>query len=115
VSARFWRHDYVKARKPHGCEFCLRTIGPGERYMRGKGFGDHVWSWAECGHCEAFRVLADVVDGWDEDYDRDTFACMEPRDEVERLWLAQWANQWRDDAGVLVAVPRQADLPGASA
>lgn len=54
-----------KARKPHRCEECFRTIHPGETYHRTAGSweGD-FFTLKACGHCCAFRKHIDRADAY---------------------------------------------------
>ena len=56
---------HPRARKPHKCSECGRTIEPGERYERTAGSweGDFFTSLA-CLHCARARVIADYSDGF---------------------------------------------------
>lgn len=103
-----WTHTYPTARKPHTCEFCYRTIVPGEKYLRGTGFGegDGIHSWAECRHCEAFRIICDLGDEWDHTYSRDDFTEADfPDGSDAYVWQVSFLNKWRCYDGELMPVP----------
>lgn len=53
----YWQRP-VKARKPHRCEECCRTIRPGERYELTTGKwpdDDHLGTYKTCHHCVDMR------------------------------------------------------------
>ena len=103
-----WSISYPTARKTHICAMCSRIINPGERYLRGSGFGDGtVWSWSECVHCEAVRRLYDITDG--DEYDADLFDCWadEARDVTELRHAAGFRMKWRTKLGNLLLVPNR--------
>ena len=54
----FYCNVVVKARKPHRCYECHRTIEPGMRYHRlsGKWNGD-IESYSVCRWCESIRAM----------------------------------------------------------
>lgn len=103
-----WRILTPVAQKSHQCEMCLRTIDPGERYLRGSGLYDGHWfGWAECRHCQVFRDLADLYDPCGDDgYDRCCYTDAEfSPGSVEAEWQGQFLAKWRDATGELVPVP----------
>jgi hypothetical protein len=62
----FFAAETPRARKPHRCEECDRTIQPGERYERSFGVIDGAaMTQRVCAHCvEARRWLDRVCGGW---------------------------------------------------
>lgn len=102
-----------RARKPHRCDECARTIEPGEAYRRHSFvFEGRVGCSKCCTHCEVARAwLRDECGGWiyggvlediaehvhDHGYGPD----------LEAL-LAHMRSQWRGPDGSLLAVP---DVP----
>lgn len=62
----FFAEGWRRARKPHPCGECRRTIDPGESYMRsvGKINGD-MSCYKVCAQCRAAaQWLATVCEGW---------------------------------------------------
>jgi hypothetical protein len=57
---------YPRARKPHRCGECFRTIEPGERYTIHKTlFDGRVDVYKLCAHCDVARAwLGDNCGGW---------------------------------------------------
>lgn len=110
-----------RARKPHRCEECFRTIHPGETYHRTAGSweGD-FFTVKACAHCCAFRKHIDRADdGYNESYfggagawvDNGYYAtCDLPGTTwAQRLGLYRMArhfqDRWRDGEGQLRPVP----------
>lgn len=70
-----------KARKPHSCSECARTIEPGERYWLSVvinwGYGNDLEEWRMCANCWATIVLGTQLTGcprnwwWDKIHDLD--------------------------------------------
>lgn len=56
---------HPKARKPHKCYECSRTIEPGERYQRfvGKWEGE-IQRYDTCASCEEIRTVFSCGEGW---------------------------------------------------
>lgn len=101
-----WQIEHPTARKQHRCEMCLRIIEPGERYLRGSGMdGSSAWTWKECAHCEAMRIIWDISDG--EEYNGEMF--YEWSRECESLaqlrHAASYRMQWRTRRGTLLPIP----------
>lgn len=94
------------ARKPHTCQYCGRTIRPGETYRRGAGMdGSHAWAWKECAHCEA--LLLWVITAYDlDEYDAATIADHDPETIAELRLKANWRRKWTRRDGTLVPAPR---------
>lgn len=101
----FYVDSHPRARKPHVCGSCSRTIRPGETYRRGAGMDGTAWTFKECAHCEAlltyvFRLYGEyeyigdeLVDGWDPET-------------VEHLRIkAQWKRKWTRLDGDLYPAP----------
>lgn len=100
----FYTHSFPRARKPHTCSLCARTIDPGETYTRGFGAdGGGAWTWKNCTHCEAFLTRAEVA--CDVEYGVGDFECFEPSTVTEARWLVQWRRGWRRRDGALYPVP----------
>lgn len=103
-----WTRQHPTARKQHQCSICYRTIYPGEKYLRGCGFGEGTaWTWKECAHCEAFLFQCPGI-YMDETYGRDDFSEYEPRSWQESIWKMRWRHMWRHGNGALAAVPSSA-------
>lgn len=78
-----YREQQPRARKPHRCAECARTIPPGERYHRITGLWDGRWDQIhQCRHCVAvsawmntvcggylfYNLLEELIEHWDEGY-----------------------------------------------
>lgn len=101
-----YTHATPKARKPHRCMMCYRTIDPGETYRRGAGMdGSTAWTWIECGHCAEFVRVAFRRSWDDESYGDDLFIDFEPLDIAEARVRAQWRRKWRRLDGTLYPLP----------
>lgn len=104
-----WR----RARKPHRCIECARTINPGERYKRWVTLYDDRWaSDATCGHCcEMIRWLTVVCLG---DFYRGD-AIEEIERHVDELdWMASDSLHWDEErVDQLVGNVRAWSGPGA--
>jgi hypothetical protein len=101
-----WDHTHPKARKPHRCHMCYRTIEPGERYRRTAGMdGSTAWTWIECDHCEAFARFAYRRSWSDDGYDESLFVDFAPETIAEARVRAQWRRKWRRLDGSLYPVP----------
>lgn len=100
-----YTHAEPKARKPHRCMMCYRTIDPGETYRRGAGMdGSTAWTWIECAHCAAFvRVAFSCY--WDESYDETLLIDYEPRSIAEARVKAQYRRKWRRLDGTTYPLP----------
>ena len=95
-----------KARAPHRCDLCNRTIRPGETYLRGAGLdGSCAWTWRECAHCDAIRDVTRVTS--DDEYDYNTIAEWEPRSLGQCRLKVLWRRQWQRADGSLYPVPEQ--------
>lgn len=102
----YWHETRPKARRPHRCWMCSRTIEPGETYRRSAGMdGGTAWTWIECAHCaELVRVAYRRV--WDSDgYDEALLVDFEPESIAEARVLAQYRRKWRRRDGSLYPVP----------
>jgi hypothetical protein len=61
----FGTHRTQRARKPHQCEECQRTIEPGETYDRYAGtYEDQFFTFVSCAHCDVLRAAIQKVDSW---------------------------------------------------
>ena len=95
-------HSRPKARKPHRCEDCGRTIHPGEQYVRTFAVDGNVWTYIECAHCVAIVPLIE----WEDDgYTYDNFDCWEPRTVADLRLKAQWRKRWTRLDGSLYPIP----------
>jgi predicted MarR family transcription regulator len=54
--AHVYSAQWVRARKPHRCDECDRTIEVGERYERATALWDSWSSWALCRDCDSLRT-----------------------------------------------------------
>lgn len=65
-----YRAENRRARKPHRCRECGRTIRPGEHYQTATGLFDGLWHGHRmCSHCEHAGTVLDILCGgwlWDE-------------------------------------------------
>jgi len=94
-----------KARKAHLCEWCGRTIEPGEVYQRAALLSDDgFYDWANCLHCAALVVLCDI-DGYGEGVTDDDITEWEPETWRHHLWKAQWRAKWRRADGTPYSIP----------
>lgn len=92
-----------KARKPHVCQMCGRTIRPGELYRRGVGLDDGTaWTWKECLHCE--QLVRYVNE--DESYDDDLINEWAPETIGHARLRAQYRRKWQRFDGSLYPLPR---------
>jgi hypothetical protein len=97
-----------KARKAHWCEWCGRTIEPGEVYQRAALLGDDgLYDWANCLHCAALVGLCDI-DGYDEGISDEDILEWEPPDIEALRWKVLWRKKWRRADGTLYPVPAKA-------
>lgn len=97
---------HPRARKPHSCDMCRRTIRTGETYRRSAGMdGTSAWTWIECAHCEPFARFAYSSRGWDEGYDETLLIDFEPVDVAQARVLAQYRRRWQRRDGGLCPVP----------
>lgn len=57
-----WTNVSYRARKPHRCDECNRTIHPGETYEKWRSLYEGLWSYGKvCAHCKA---AGRWLDGW---------------------------------------------------
>ena len=106
----FWNHSHPRARKAHRCDMCSRRIDPGETYLRGTGLDGTAWTWKECAHCEAARLIYDISDGGEE-YDPDLFdgwASGVRGAGPELRAAAGYQSRWRTQSGAPWPIPRRA-------
>lgn len=102
----FYASSEPRARKPHRCQTCGRTIRPGETYRRGAGMdGSSAWTFKECVHCTA--VVTYVLHLWGVDeYDDDLLPDWDP-ETIEHMRIkAQWRRRWTRMDGDLYPTPR---------
>lgn len=100
-----YSHTEPKARKPHRCMMCYRTIDPGENYRRGAGMdGSTAWTFIECAHCSAFVRVAYRRYG-DDCYDETLLSDFPPETISEARVVAQYRRKWRRNDGTLYPVP----------
>lgn len=94
-----------RARVPHRCDLCGRTIRPGETYRRCAVFDEGTaWTWRECAHCDSVREIA-LVEVYGSEYGEGLIAQWEPR-EIHHLRLkAMWRRKWIRHDGSLYPVP----------
>lgn len=112
MSAQVIADEDRKARKPHRCGTCGRTIDPGETYRHTCMVdGRDIWTWKECAHCRAMMNIlrlwdwADADDGFNPEWIND----FEPKTIAEaRIWIG-WRGQWRRKDGTLREVPAKAE------
>lgn len=105
----FWAQPtHPKARKPHQCCTCYRTIDPGERYLRGFGIYDgHASDWKQCAHCEAMLPYID----YDDTFSNDDYECWEPGNIRELRVRVHLNKKWRNGTGELYPIPFQKVSP----
>lgn len=102
--------SHPKARKPHRCDVCFRTIGPGEKYDRRAGCWDGTFGvWKECPHCVALIQVYDI-EGWD-DYapGNDDVSQWEPETIPGLRAMVHWRKRWRRADGTLYPIPAKED------
>jgi hypothetical protein len=108
------RHSSVttpKARKPHTCESCRRTIHPGEKYIRQFIADGQVAVYVECIHCNTLADLWDLYQWTNcEGYGREDFEeygrdCAHLDTLRDARWYVQWKRQWRRYDGTLYSIP----------
>lgn len=118
MSSDFGATRTVKARKPHQCEECQRTIDPGERYEKHAGSWEgNFFTWVSCGHCGDAREFIGRIDYqfWEGGYGgvgewfahqlwREYILTFEEGLRSIRL-SRQFANGWRDQFGALIPLP----------
>lgn len=104
-----------KARTPHRCMWCYRTINPGEIYDRAfnrLGYGDKPYTWINCAHCLAFVQLADIQEWCGEGITDECLIDYEP----EGLWdlrlKALYRKKWRRKDGTLYPIPTKENIHG---
>lgn len=102
------------ARMTHQCEFCYRTINPGEKYRITTHVADCIYDWKSCTHCEAMIRECDL---WDYDTGEgigpDTIGEWEPTDIFGLRCKVMWGHGWRrktDES--LYPIPVRAALEG---
>lgn len=119
VTNEFCASAEVRARKPHGCEDCDRTIQPGERYERtsGKCEGD-MFTLKTCLRCKALRVLVHQYElargcAWDESwpptgYLADTLRDYRSEDgawaDDDETWVTVWPDAFPEDVAAVEAL-----------
>jgi hypothetical protein len=99
-----------RARKAHTCDWCSRTIDPGETYRRtGQIFDGRKYAWKGCQHCEAFVSTCDLYE-WAGDFGLgpDDIDQYEPGDIFGARCLVMWRRKWRRKDGTLYPVPAKA-------
>jgi hypothetical protein len=100
-----YHHTHPKARQPHHCWMCGRTIRPGETYMRGAALdGGTAWTWKECAHCERLVTFINSI-AYEDEYGEDLVIEWEPATIAEARVRAQWKRRWTTLAGDLYPVP----------
>ena len=101
-----YSHSRPKARKPHVCVMCGRTITPGENYLRTAGMdGSSAWTWLECAHCEVFVSYAYSASWPDDGYGPDLLSEFAPACVAQARVLAQYRRRWRRLNGDLYPLP----------
>lgn len=103
------RDETPTARKEHQCQFCFRTIFPGEKYRLTVHLDGECWTFKACAHCDAMTTLCGLFD-MDFDgngIDRNTFSEMEPSDSVEEALQEAWRARWRNEDGSLHPIPAE--------
>lgn len=97
-----------KARKPHTCSLCSRTIDPGEMYEYQRNIYDgHIYTWKQCVHCDAMcrMVHFDYSAQLDEGISPEFIADYWPRTIAEARLIVGWRTKWRCKDGTLREVP----------
>lgn len=96
---------HPKARKPHHCWMCHRTIRAGETYLRAVALEDGTAStWKECAHCEALVTFINRVNH-EYEYGEGVVIEWEPITVAEARVRAQWKRGWTTSAGELYPLP----------
>lgn len=101
-----YHRENRKARKPHRCDMCFRTIGPGETYLRGAGMDGTAWTWKECAHCEVLASWVVQSLGLDE-YGEENLINWDPETTGEMRIKVQHRRQWKRRDGDLYPVPQK--------
>lgn len=101
-----WTRTHPRAKKPHNCDSCWRTIRPGERYLRGVGLDGTAWTWKECGHCELLSEFVVSAYGLEE-YGGDDLHEWEPANVSELRVKVQFKKRWARTDGTLYPLPEQ--------
>ena len=99
---------HPRARKPHKCSECGRTIEPGERYERTAGSWEGVFFTSlACLHCARARVIADYSDDYyGEGYYGGLLEWVGNDDDMRTLRArAGFRAQWRYQSGALMPLP----------
>lgn len=100
-----WVEAKPRARKPHVCDDCRRTIDAGETYWRYTLLGEGPpFAWKRCAHCRALLHEIDVT-GWDGLICNGWAWDTEPRTWTEARWLASCRKGWRTRDGRLLPIP----------
>lgn len=97
---------HPRARKPHICDACGRTIQAKEIYRRGAGMdGATAWTWKECAHCELFIAWLRRIKYLGEEYGSETIEVWEPETLSDLRLKACWAKRWTFQSGALMPPP----------
>lgn len=102
------RDETPRARKPHRCQLCGRSIAVGERYhSQFNADGGESWMWRECAHCSAV-----VQTLWNRRFDLEEingFTVFDWLRESGDLALMRLAvgmkRQWRGFADGMMPIP----------
>lgn len=109
--AAFYHRDMIqRARKPHRCDECFRTIAAGESYERvGAKWEGEVCTHRTCGHCLAARAwLDEVCGGWMHGMICEDLS--EHLHDYRSLWLGRvvygMERKWARKDGTMMAPPK---------
>lgn len=101
-----YHREYRKARKPHQCTICRRTIRAGETYLRGSGMDGSAWTRKECAHCDV--LAAWVVKCWGlDEYGEDDVHDWDPETMGELRIKVQLNRRWTRRDGTLYPIPKK--------
>lgn len=105
----FQREEIRRARKPHRCDGCGRTIAPGETYIAQAGkFDSTFYTAAGCTRCayDVARIVAHELDDgcyWSEAWptwqDLGTWfsESMQERTAIADVPVIDWKTEWPND------------------
>ena len=98
--------SHPRARKPHICDTCGRTIQAREIYRRGAGMdGATAWTWKECAHCELLIAWLGRINYLEEEYCPEVIEEWEPETLSDLRLKACWAKRWTFQSGALMPPP----------
>lgn len=105
--------SYPRARRPHECDTCQRTIDPGEKYRSQFGvFDGSGYTFKQCAHCEKVWSIWEPQDmdgqisqGGYDDWQVNAYATSL----AELRAIVCFRRQWRRKDGSLYSLPTVGD------